>query len=235
MMEEQYGSLRFYIGCTLLLGAIIAVLGLVSTFTAWGLISAISDSNSHCLLRSSMGQYVTSLPSRFVVAALYLFLLWLLLCIVELMSGPCRIIMISLVVYLFLQVIVSLSAFGRLIIHTGAMGSKRVLDPEFERQLLPSGLHASLLIKATERLRRKTSVTAQYKTLKVPRAKQLFHLAATAPNNADSTQFQMFPGAKNFEDGSSTPHRMSTEKKDSIFQYPVFSGLIKAVPQEVTK
>jgi hypothetical protein len=72
--------------------------------------------------------------------------------------------MMTLVVYLFFQVVVSLSAFGRLIIHTGAMGSKSVLDPELERHLLPSGLHASLLIKATERLRRKTSVTTQYKT-----------------------------------------------------------------------
>jgi hypothetical protein len=164
MTQEDYGSLKFYIGCILLLGACVAVLGLVTTFTAWGMISAISDINSHCLLRSSMGQYVTSLPSRFVVAALYLFLLWLMLFIVELLSGPFRLFMVALVVYLFLQVVVSLSAFGRLIIHTGAMGRKRVLDPEFERHLLPSGLHASLLIKATERRRRRTSANTQYST-----------------------------------------------------------------------
>jgi hypothetical protein len=230
MMEANYGSLRFYIGCTLLMGAIIAVLGLVTTFTAWGMISAISDSNSHCLLRSSMGQYVTSLPSRFVLAALYLFLLWLLLFIVELMSGPCRIIMISSVLYLFLQVIVSLSAFGRLIIHTGAMGSKRVLDPEFERQLLPSGLHASLLIKATERLRRKTSVTAQYKTSQRagPQGRGFSRNNSSTTKrrpDVDSTPFLDVSGGINYEYGSSTPHRMSSEEEHSIFNIPkVYSG-----------
>jgi hypothetical protein len=231
MMEEEYGSLRFYIGCTLLLGAIIAVLGLVTTFTAWGMISAISDSNSHCLLRSSMGQYVTSLPSRFVVAALYLFLLWLFLFILELMSGPCRVIMISLVGYLFFQVIVSMSAFGRLIINTGAMGSKRVLDPEFERHLLPSGLHASLLIKATERLRRKTSVTAQYKT---PQHAETQGRGFSSSNsstlqrrsNTDSSQLSNASGDINYEYGSNTAPRMSSEEEESIHNIAkIFSGV----------
>jgi hypothetical protein len=216
MQTEDYGSLRFYIGCALLLGAIIAVLGLVTTFTAWGMISAISDNNSHCLLRSSMGQYVTSLPSRFVVAALYLFLLWLFLFIVELLSGPVQIIMITLVVYLFLQVIVSLSAFGRLIIHTGAMGSKRVLDPEFERHLLPSGLHASLLIKATERLRRKTTVTAQYKTAPQRAEKQ----ARGYSNYSTSSRFSTASRGSNYDYGSSSDRQLSSqvnaEEEESI-------------------
>lgn len=110
-----------------------------------------------------MGQYVTAMPSKFVVASLYLFLLWLTLILIEIISGPLILVLLSAIMYMFFQVVVSLSAFGRLIIHTGAMGQKRILDPEFERQLLPSGLHASLLIKATERSRRKTSVTDQYR------------------------------------------------------------------------
>jgi hypothetical protein len=52
MEEEDYGSLKFYIVCILALGACVTVLGLVTTFTAWGMISAISESNSHYLLRS---------------------------------------------------------------------------------------------------------------------------------------------------------------------------------------
>ena len=160
---EDYG-LKYCIGVLLVLSAFVSVLGLVATFTAWGMISSISDCNAHSLLRSSMGQYVTSLPSRFVVGALYLFLSWLVLLVVDMVSGPFVVILLSVVAYLFFQVVVSLSAFGRLIIHTGAMGRKKVLDPEMERQLLPSGLHASLLIKATERCRRRTSVHTQYAT-----------------------------------------------------------------------
>lgn len=160
--NKEYFTIKYVIGCVLILGACITVLGLVATYTAWGLISAISDTNSHAILRSSMGQYVTSLPSKFVVAALYLFLIWLILFIADIISGPVKVILIVLVMAIFFQVVVSLSAFGRLIIHTGAMGKKRVLDPEFEKLLLPSGLHASLLIKATERRRRRTSVMTQY-------------------------------------------------------------------------
>lgn len=137
------------------------------------MISVLSDANSNCMLRSSMGQYVTAMPSRFVVASLYLFLAWLILLLVEIISGPLMFAMVCAIAFLFFQVIVSLSAFGRLIIHTGAMGQKRILDPELERQLLPSGLHASLLIKATERSRRNTSATEQYRpsvtTQKSPR------------------------------------------------------------------
>lgn len=159
--NEEYG-LKYWIGIVMILSCAVSVVALVATFTAWGLINSISDSNSHCLLRSSMGQYVTSLPSRFVVASLYLFLLWLLLLLIDMVEGPVLYVMMAIVLSLFFQVVVSLSAFGRLIIHTGAMGRKRVLDPELERQLLPSGLHASLLIKATERIRRRTSVHTQY-------------------------------------------------------------------------
>jgi hypothetical protein len=147
------------------------------------MISALSDSNSNTLLRSSMGQYVTALPSRFVVASLYLFLLWLTLLLVELISGPLIWALLSAIAYMFFQVVVSLSAFGRLIIHTGAMGQKRVLDPEFERHLLPSGLHASLLIKATERSRRRTSVTDQYRQSSLASSKRHESSTSLASSN----------------------------------------------------
>ena len=163
LMTEEYFSLKFYIGLVLALACCVTVVGLVATYTAWSMISAISDANCNTMLRSSMGQYVTAMPSRFVVSSLYLFLVWLTLLLIELVSGPWILAIVAVVVSLFFQVVVSLSAFGRLVVHTGAMGKKRILDPEFERQLLPSGLHASLLIKATERSRRRTSVTEQYR------------------------------------------------------------------------
>ena len=161
MQEGEY-NLKFFVGVIIILSACSSVLGLMATFTAWGMISAISDCNAHSLLRSSMGEYVTSLPSRFVVASLYLFLLWFVLLIIEVVSGPAMYLLVGGVSYMFFQVVVSLSTFGRLIINTGAMGKKRILDPELERYLLPSGLHASLLIKATERSRRQMSVVSQY-------------------------------------------------------------------------
>ncbi|CAB9497634.1 expressed unknown protein [Seminavis robusta] len=166
MINGNYFSLKHWIGLVILLSACVTVIALVSTFTAWGMVSSIGDKNAHCLLRSSTGQLVTSLPSNYVVASLYLFLGWLVLFIIELTKGPVRIVLLLVVTYLFFQTVVSLSAFGRLIIHTGAMGSRPVLDPALEKALLPSGLHASLLIKATDRKRRQTCVMSMYRTPK---------------------------------------------------------------------
>ena len=125
--------------------------------------SSTSDSNTHALLRSSIGQSVTSLPPKFTVAALYLFLLWISLFIVDLLKGPIQIVLLVLVSIMFFQVVIPLSAFGRLIIHTGAMAKRPVLDKELEKELLPSGLHASLLIRATDRRRKYSSATDQYR------------------------------------------------------------------------
>lgn len=41
--------------------------------------------------------------------------------------------MVTLSLALFIQVVVPLSAFGRLIMHTGAMAKKPVLDQELEK------------------------------------------------------------------------------------------------------
>ena len=157
-------QLRYCIGWIMLVNVGVTVIALVTTFTLWGMVSSISDSNTHALLRSSIGQYVTSLPSRFTVGSLYLFLLWILGFIVNLVHGwiPCGILVI-LVSCMFFQVVIPLSAFGRLIIHTGAMAKRPVLDEELEQELLPSGLHASLLIRATDRRRKYSCATDQYR------------------------------------------------------------------------
>jgi hypothetical protein len=136
------------------------------------MISAISDNNTHALLRSSIGQYVISLPPRLVVGSLYLFMLWLGLFFVDIVAGPLRVVLAMIIsLSLFFQVVVPLSAFGRLIIHTGSMARRKVLDEEFEKELLPSGLHAALLIRAHDRRRKYTSAIHQYrKKTKIPRS-----------------------------------------------------------------
>ena len=157
-------KLRYGIGWIMLVNVSVTVIALVTTFTLWGMVSSISDANTHALLRSSIGQYVTSLPSRFTVGSLYLFLLWILGFIVNLVHGwiPCGILVV-LVLSMFFQVVIPLSCFGRLIIHCGAMAKRPVLDEELERELLPSGLHASLLIRATDRRRKYSCATDQYR------------------------------------------------------------------------
>ena len=157
-------SIKFWIGHLLLLDIYVTLMGLVATFTLWGMISSISDRNAHCLLRSSIGQYVISLPPRLVVASLYLFLLWSMMFIIDLVASPLSWIIVGLVSVMFFCIVIPLSAFGRLILHTGAMAQKPILVDSLEQELLPSGLQASLLLRATHRQRRYTCVTAQYHT-----------------------------------------------------------------------
>eukprot|EP00934_Nitzschia_sp_Nitz4_P006836 Nitzschia sp. Nitz4//scaffold56_size114212//99826//101691//NITZ4_003968-RA/size114212-processed-gene-0.38-mRNA-1//-1//CDS//3329554760//6826//frame0 len=180
--SETYSSLKFWIGIVISLDACVTIMALVATFTLWGMISAISDTNAHALLRSSIGQYVISMPPRFVVGALYLFILWLFLAIMDFTNGPARIVLAVTICFLFFQVIIPLSAFGRLIIHTGAMAKRRVLDEEFEKELLPSGLHASLLIRATGQRKKYSSVISQYQ--KRPRSIASHSVANSAGNSA---------------------------------------------------
>ena len=163
LQNQMYLSTKYWIACTLIMDACVTVMALVTNFTAWGLLSSISDNNAHAILRSSMGQYSVALPSRYVVVSLYLFLLWLILLVTDLVSGPFCVALVGVVVCMFLHAVVSLSAFGRLIIFTGAMGKRHILEPEMERNLMPSGLHAVLLIAATERKRRGLEARDQYK------------------------------------------------------------------------
>jgi hypothetical protein len=163
------------------------------------MISAISDNNTHALLRSSIGQYVISMPPRLVVASLYLFMLWLGLFFIDIVAGPLRVVLALIILTLFFQVIVPLSAFGRLIIHTGSMAKRKVLEEEFEKELLPSGLHAALLLRAHHRRRKYTSAILQYqKKTKKPRSSESEYSKYTMrSDNNDSDNIDSNEDAKN--------------------------------------
>lgn len=158
--------LKFWTGLLVLLDIFVTLLGLVTTFTLWCMISAISDVNAHCIIRSSLGQYAISLPPRLVVGSLYIFLLWTLLFVLELVAHPLSWMLVTTVVLFFvLAIIIPLSALGRLILHTGGMANRPILPEELEHQLLPSGLYSSLLLRATHRQRRNPyDVTRQYRS-----------------------------------------------------------------------
>ena len=162
---EIYLSLRFWIGFLLILNICVTTLGILATFTTWSMISAISDRNAHCLIRSTIGQYVTTLPPRLVVASVYVFLLLFVLFIIDLVAiaNPLLWILLVWLTYMFHSMVIRLSTFGRLILHTGAMSQRPVLSDELEKELLPTGLYTSLMIRAYHRRRKNTSVTNQYR------------------------------------------------------------------------
>ena len=79
LLQEQHGKVEFWVGIFIIISAVLTLLGLISSFTAWSMVSAVSPANAHCIFRSSIGQYVAELPGRFIVCSIYTFLLWLIL------------------------------------------------------------------------------------------------------------------------------------------------------------
>jgi hypothetical protein len=186
LTEKSYSDFKYYIGCILLFACFVSVTGIIATFTAWSMISALSETNARCLLRSSLGQYIAIIPSRFATASLYLFVLWLLLFTIDLVAGPACFVLVTVLLVLFFHTIVSLSAFGRLILSTGAMGEPRVLKPEFESDLLPSGLHVALTLKSVERMKRNESVSMLYRRRQSQRTESLQSDNKPSPRSVES-------------------------------------------------
>jgi hypothetical protein len=172
LREEAHHTISFWTGIVIIVSAILTLLSLISTFTAWTMVSAISDENAHCILRSSIGQYVAELPGRFIVGSIYTFLIWFCLFVCLLLPfGFYSYLILVIVICLFIHTITAFSAFGRVIMHTGAMGSTRIFDKEYEARLQPHSLHADLLTKAKANLGNKTSIIRQYQMKSKPIAR----------------------------------------------------------------
>jgi hypothetical protein len=169
LMEERHTSVSFWAGIAIILSAVLTLLSLISTFTAWTMVSAVSDANAHCIFRSSIGQYAAELPGRFIVGSIYSFLTWLILFFFLLLPvGIWSILLMIIGLGLFVHVIATFSAFGRVIMHTGAMGSQAIFEPDYESRLPPHKLHANLLVKARANLANSTSIRRQYRSISRP-------------------------------------------------------------------
>lgn len=61
LAAEEHSSIQFWVGICIIMSAVFTILSLLSIFTAWTMVSSISNTNAHCILRSSIGQYGTIL------------------------------------------------------------------------------------------------------------------------------------------------------------------------------
>lgn len=165
LQASAHYKLQFWIGISILISVVFTLLSLFTTFTAWGMVSAISDENSHCILRSSIGQYAAQLPQRFIIISIYGFLFTVLLFFFLLLPafGFWSILLSFLVMALFFHVVTVFSAFGRIILHTGAIAPHRIFEENYEENLLPQSLHSDLIKRAKAELTNKTSVVRQYR------------------------------------------------------------------------
>jgi hypothetical protein len=164
LQNQLHLQLQFWIGIIILVSIILTLFSLIITYTAWGMVSAISDENAHCILRSSIGQYIGELPHRFIVASIYTFLLWIIIFIFLLIPmGFWSMLLVLMVLVIFIHVMTAFSSFGRLILHTAAMSPNPIFDESYEKSLTPQPLQEQLYTKARAEILNNTSITRQYR------------------------------------------------------------------------
>ena len=163
LSNGDYHSYEYWAGVVLCISVFLVLCCLVATFTAWAMVSVVSDVNAHVVLRSSVGLLATQLPSRLIVMAVYTFFLWLILFMFILMPKYLSILITVLAISLLALIVSLYSSFGRMIMYTGAMGPDRIIPKEEEEKMLPYQLYATLVEKATESKANNISVTTQYR------------------------------------------------------------------------
>ena len=164
LSEGDHFQISFWAGFMILVSALLTLLSLIATFTAWAMVNAVDEVNVHCIFRSSIGQYAAELPGRLIVCSIYTFLIsFLLFFFLLLPTGTWSILLLCLAVSLFIHTVATLSQLGRLIVHSGAMGKRRIFEAQYEQTLLPQSLHTQLLTKAKANLANNTSIRRQYK------------------------------------------------------------------------
>lgn len=169
LRQGNHQTISFWAGFMIIISALLTILSLISLFTAWGMVNSIDEVNAHCIFRSSIGQYAAELPGRLIVCSIYSFLIaFMMFFFLLLPLGPWSLVLLGSTAFLFIHIVSTFSAFGRVIMHTGAMGSGRIFSPEYEEFLLPHSLHANLLAKAQANLANNTSIIRQYRRKQQP-------------------------------------------------------------------
>lgn len=151
LFNSDYDSYDFWAGLLICFSIPLTLCTLVATFTAWAVVSVLSDSNAHCFLRSSVGLYASQLPSRLIVLSIYIFLIWMIIFLYILLPNLWAIIVTVVSAVLFGYIISFYSSVGRLVMYTGAMGNKRIFTTQEEESMLPWELYSALLERAKQK------------------------------------------------------------------------------------
>jgi len=113
------------------------------------------------LIRS--GEYAASLPSCLIVTAIYLFLLWMFLFLFLLFPvGVIAFCLLGFFGALLYHISAVFSLFGRIIIHSGAMGSLPILDAQMEAGMSSAELTKILCQTATTNREQGKSLSQLY-------------------------------------------------------------------------
>jgi hypothetical protein len=138
-------------------------------FTAWSVISTISDENSHVLLRSTIGLYSAQLPVILVTWVLFSFVLTIDLLLFILMPWQWAFSLTFLNALVFLHLASTYSALGRIILDNRAMGHEKIIPDETAEAMEPYKLFKELLKNRGTSKEAQMSITQQYRVAKEKR------------------------------------------------------------------
>ena len=88
------------------------------------------------------------LPSRMLLAAIYLFIVWLAILLIAVMTKAFTVLMSLVTVFLFLHIVSIYSVLANLVIDTGALTNSSIFGSSEEEDMTPSELTANLVDKA---------------------------------------------------------------------------------------
>mmetsp|Transcript_18680 Transcript_18680/g.27043 ORF Transcript_18680/g.27043 Transcript_18680/m.27043 type:complete len:251 (+) Transcript_18680:107-859(+) len=190
LKNSEYDTVDFYAGLALSMSIFLSLSALVATFTAWAIISSISDSNAHCILRSSIGLHATQLPSRLIVSAIGAFLIWNILFLFILLPKVWAIIVTVMACTLYMYIVSIYSALGRLVMFTKAMAGEPIFKKDEEESLPPYDLYTTLLEKAQKEKKRSPNVMLFYRTRDGDTANG--HTGGESVRNSDEENSSLF-------------------------------------------
>ena len=147
----------FWAGTFIVFDLISTIFGILSTFSAWAIVSALSPSNAHSVLRSTIGVYACMLPARMLLASIYFFLIWLIL-LISVMTVSFSIIMTLAIVILFVHIVSTYSAFANLVIETGALSPRAMFSCGEEETMKPMELTVTLIERANENRKKRLEI-----------------------------------------------------------------------------
>lgn len=163
LKAEESHTLEYWTGIFLCLSIFFSIAALVANFTAWGIYTVVGDENLKLVARSSIGLYGAQLPNILVLGVIYLFYIWVALFWWVIMPfGPALFLSVGGFL-LIVHIVSTYSALARIIIDTGAMSAKRVLDEDKEDEMTPSELAEELLKRTREARKNAVPVNLKYR------------------------------------------------------------------------
>lgn len=162
---NEGSPLEYATGIVLIISIILTGSAVLANYTAMGVFKCLSAENAATVLRSDVGLYAATLPSRLTFLAILTFFAWNCMFWWVNVQGYYKssLALTIVCVLLIAHVIQTFSAMSRIIMGTSAMGHTPILPKGTEEKLLPHELTNVLLTESHIANELKTKVNYQYR------------------------------------------------------------------------